>query len=280
MTNWGPMLATFADALLRHDGQAIRADFEVQSLVRALDATTSPLDLAQLASGLGLTGVQIGTTGNDSLVARHGDRPAGLCRRRRQRQLHRRRRTGRLRVRPTGSARTRSTTAKAAESGDRIRLALLNPDDVTIHRVGVDLVIDVNGTSDRITIQHQYDAPTVMLSGLPLSRPITRSRRSSSPTARSTKPTDIAAAIGRGTPGNDIIDGTAFSDEIEGLTGDDLLRGGDGGDNYYYTLGDGHDTIQDDHEQSAAARIGHAVPVRRHYRGRLARDARRATATT
>ncbi|MEA2879899.1 MAG: hypothetical protein QOF14_5095, partial [Hyphomicrobiales bacterium] len=242
-TSWGPELATFADSLVRHDGQAIRADFEVQSLVRALDATTSPLDLTQLASGLGLTGVQVGTSGNDSLAR---GTATGL-------QVY------------VGGAGNDSFTggvgqdvyvfgegfgqdtiydSESGQSGDRIRLALLNPDDVTIHRVGVDLVIDVNGTNDKITIQHQYDVPTVMLSGLPLSgNHAIEEIQFADGTVY--EPTDIATAIGLGTPGNDVLDGTAFSDELEGLTGDDQLRGGDGGDNYYFTLGDGNDTIQE-----------------------------------
>src|SRR5207253_10855005 len=49
------------------------------------------------------------------------------------------------------------------ESGDRIRLALYTPADVTISRQDLDLVIAVNGTSDKITVKDQFDTPTVTL---------------------------------------------------------------------------------------------------------------------
>jgi Ca2+-binding RTX toxin-like protein len=67
-TNWGPALAAYTNALLRHDNQAIRTDFAVQSLVRAFDGTTPALTLTQLVAGLAFTGVQIGTDGNDTLA--------------------------------------------------------------------------------------------------------------------------------------------------------------------------------------------------------------------
>ncbi len=67
-THWGPALSAFADALVRQNGIEIRTDYAVQSLVKALDGTPSALTLSELAAGLGLTGVQVGTTGADALA--------------------------------------------------------------------------------------------------------------------------------------------------------------------------------------------------------------------
>ena len=49
--------------------------------------------------------------------------------------------------------------------------------------------------------------------------------------------------------GNDTLDGGGGQDVLVGGTGDDLLKGGAGDDVYYFTRGDGHDTI----EESATA---------------------------
>jgi Ca2+-binding RTX toxin-like protein len=132
----------------------------------------------------------------------------------------------------------------SGENGDRIRLALYNRDDVTIGRAGTDLVIQVNGTGDTITVHDQFATPLVMFGGLPIS-PNHAVEEIQFADGTIYEAGEIATAIGRGTDGNDVIDGTAFADSIEGLKGDDLLRGGDAGDTYYYTRGDGNDTIQD-----------------------------------
>ena len=47
----------------------------------------------------------------------------------------------------------------------------------------------------------------------------------------------------RGFAGNDTIDGFAGDDAIYGGTGNDALKGGAGNDTYYFSLGDGQDTI-------------------------------------
>src|SRR5690606_6779094 len=48
-----------------------------------------------------------------------------------------------------------------------------------------------------------------------------------------------------GTPGDDTIDGTNTADNILGLAGNDMLRGGHGDDVYEFSAGDGQDTIND-----------------------------------
>ena len=53
----------------------------------------------------------------------------------------------------------------------------------------------------------------------------------------------LGATMQLGANGNDTILGGAQSDAIAGGHGDDILNGGQGNDAYFYTRGDGHDTI-------------------------------------
>jgi Ca2+-binding RTX toxin-like protein len=254
-TNWGPAFVAYSTALVRNQGQEILTDYQVQGLVRALDGTTSALTLQQLAAGLGLTGVTVGTSGNDTLAR---GTATGL-------QVY------------VGGAGNDTITGGGGQdvyvfgrnfgqdnifeddfgvSGDRLRLALYNPGDVTLAREGEDLVVHVKGSTDKITVHGQYTAPLITLAGQWLT-PDHAVEEIQFADGTIYEAGDIAAAIGLGTNGNDVIDGTPFADEIEGLKGDDLLRGGNSGDTYYYTLGDGHDTIQD--VMTNPALIGHDV---------------------
>jgi len=243
-SNWGPMLAAYAEALVRHDKQEIRTDFAVQNLLVALDGTTVALTLQELVTGLGLESVHVGTDTADTMARGSA--------------------TG-LQVFVGGEGNDTMTggagqdvyvfgrdfgqdtiidSGEVHESGDRIRLALYNADDVTIRRDGDDLIIEIDGTTDRITVKDHYSVPTVSLGGIPTSA---NHRIEEIQFADGTiyEAGEIAAAVGLGTSGIDTINGSALADEIEGLAGDDLLRGGDSGDLYYYSRGDGHDTIQD-----------------------------------
>ena len=242
-SNWGPALIAYADALVRHGGQQILTDYEVQSLVRALDGISPALTLQQLASGLGLTGVMIGTGGNDTLargsatgsqVFVGGDGNDSM--------------TGGggqdVYVFGRDFGQDDIFDGEYAVSGDRIRLALHNPQDVTMTRDGFDLVIRVKGSTDKITVHGHYATPQISFAGQVLT-PNQAIEEIQFADGTIYEVGDIAAAVGLGTNGSDVIDGSALSDEIEGLKGDDLLRGGDAGDSYYYTRGDGNDTIYD-----------------------------------
>lgn len=50
--------------------------------------------------------------------------------------------------------------------------------------------------------------------------------------------------------GNDILEGGVGNDRLEGGAGTDTLRGGDGFDTYVFQLGDGHDTIEADQQDT------------------------------
>jgi Ca2+-binding RTX toxin-like protein len=251
--NWGPALTAYAVALVRNQGQEILADYEVQSLVHALDGTTPALTLAQLAAGLGITGLMVGTSGNDTLARGSA--------------------TG-LQIYAAGAGNDTITGGGGQDvyvfgrdfgqkdifeddfgvNGDRIRFAVYNPDDLTFRHEGDDLVIRVKGSTDKITVHNQYAAPLITLAGQVLT-PDHAMEEIQFADGTIFEAGDIAAAIGLGTNGNDVINGTPFSDEIEGLKGDDLLQGGNSGDSYFYSPGDGHDTIHD--VMTNPALVGH-----------------------
>jgi Ca2+-binding RTX toxin-like protein len=240
---WAPAAAAFAAAMVRPDSYDVKTDYAVQALVAALDQTSSPLTLAELAAGMNLTGLRFGATGADQLsrgaasglVVYVGGGGADTL-------------TGGVGqdvyVFGSGFGDVVVNDAEAFENGDRLRFATLTADQVTISRDGVDLVVTVNGTSDRVTVRNQFVTPKVTLVGTPIT-PDYGVEEIQFADGQVLEAVDIAAAIGLGTEASETIDGTGTADEIEGLGGDDILRGGDNGDTYYYTLGDGNDTIDD-----------------------------------
>ncbi|MDX2288903.1 MAG: calcium-binding protein [Hyphomicrobiaceae bacterium] len=242
-TKWGPLLSGFGDALIRPDGNAVRADFAVQSLVRATSGITTPLTLTQFVAGLGLDNVQIGSNGADTL----GRAGSGIN----------------VYVGGAGNdvltggfgqdvyvydrnfgQDTIVDVESAAESGDRIRFATLTASEVTMKREGLNLVITVKATGDKITVIDQYETPVIAWNGIQVS-PDKGIEEIQFADGQIFEAVDIAAEVGLGTNGNDTIDGAGGQDVIEGLLGNDLLRGGENGDSYFYTRGDGADVIQD-----------------------------------
>jgi Ca2+-binding RTX toxin-like protein len=242
-TNWGPLMAELGDNLDRADHMNVKTDYAVSSLVAALDDTSSPLTLSQLVDGLGLSGVVVGTDGNDTLSR---DTGTGL----------------KVYVGGAGNDAINGGSgqdvyvygrdfgqdvindSEKLESGDRLRLALYNPEDVTISRNGVDLVVAVKGKNDSITVKGQFNTPGFSYFGGQIT-PDYGVEEIQFADGTIYEAGDIAAAVGLGTDGNDTLTGTNTPDELEGLKGNDLLQGGGGGDTYYFTRGDGQDTIQD-----------------------------------
>jgi len=242
-SHWGPLLAGYTKALVRADGITARADYAVQSLVRALDGITAPLSLAQLVGGLGFENVHVGTAGADTLgrvgsglnvyVGEGGnDTITGGY----GQDVY-------VYGRDFGED-TITDQEGAMEMGDRIRFATLTANDVTMRRVGNDLVITVNGTTDKITIVGQFATPVAAWSGMQMS-PDWGVEEIQFADGQIYDAVDVAARVGLGTDASETIDGSGSQDVIEGLKGDDLLRGGENGDSYFYTRGDGADTIQD-----------------------------------
>ncbi len=242
-TNWGPLFNELLDSTDRADGNSVRADYTVQSLVKALDGTTTALTLSQFVTGLSLTGVQVGTSaantlnrvdadglqvyvgdgGNDTINGGYGQD---------------------VYVYGHSFGQDTINDVDSGDAGDRIRFAVYNPEDLNFKRVGLDLVIEVKNSTDKITIKDQFETPEVSLGGIQVSadKGIEEIQFAD---GRIFDMGEVAAATGLGTSGNDTLVGTGTADELEGLQGTDLLQGGDNGDTYYYGRGYGADTIQD-----------------------------------
>lgn len=242
-TIWAPMLAEVFQSTDRSDGIGVKTDYAIQSLIKAIDGNTPALTLQQFVEGLGLQGVKLGTVGADSLT--RGD-ATGL-------QVYvggsgNDTLTGGIGqdvyVFGTGFGQDTINDIEYVENGDRIRFATLTANDVTMTRVGLDLVISVKNSTDKITIRDQFTTPEASFDGLQIS-PNFGVEEIQFADGKIFEAGDIAAAVGLGTAGNDILIGTGTADELEGLAGDDILRGGDNGDTYYFSRGYGHDTIDD-----------------------------------
>ncbi|MDX2157687.1 MAG: calcium-binding protein [Hyphomicrobiaceae bacterium] len=242
---YGPMIAEFMEALVRHDGNATRADFAVKSLLAALEGAASPLSLAQLVTGLGFEGVHIGTAGNDAIVRGTG----------RDTQIY------------VGGAGNDTLTGGAGQdvyvfgsgfgidtiydaeaggrdSGDRLRFATLNQSDVTIGRQGFDLVVSVNGSTDKVIVQDYFSTPVMSTSGGQLTEDFgIEDIQFADGTILEAG--EVALAVGNGTDQGEVLNGSGIGDYLTAKKGDDTIRGSDGGDNYIYTKDDGHDVIQD-----------------------------------
>ena len=242
---WGPALAAWANALVRADGVEARTDYEVQSLLRALDTTASPLTLTELVAGLGLPNVHLGGAGDD-MLARSEDKArmvyvAGAG----DDQI-----TGGFGQdvyvfgRDFGQDVILDGEGRGRQSGDRIRLALHTADDVTVRRDGLDLVIEVKNSTDRITVIDQFATPTLDTSGLQQS-PNWGIEDIQFGDGTIWEFAEIAAAVGEGTDQAETLTGSGQTDVLQGMKGDDLLLGGDDGDIYIHWAGDGHDVIHD-----------------------------------
>jgi Ca2+-binding RTX toxin-like protein len=103
-------------------------------------------------------------------------------------------------------------------------------EDVTRTRVGGDLVLGLQGTSDQITLSNFH-----LVSG---------SAVKSLEFADKQKVDLNGGKVFIGTSGNDVMSGMEFDDTFRGAGGNDTLFGGLGNDFYVFDVGDGKDTIE------------------------------------
>jgi Ca2+-binding RTX toxin-like protein len=119
-------------------------------------------------------------------------------------------------------------------------------DDVTFTRDGNsnDLVIEINGTSDTLTIEGQFAANYTGVLG---TQWFQRIEAFSFDDGTVVRWDDVFSRVieANQTDGNDTIYGFAYTDIFDGGEGDDYLSGGEEGDLYIMGLGYGNDTIED-----------------------------------
>ena len=124
--------------------------------------------------------------------------------------------------------------ANSATQVDVLRFVDLNAGDVQFSRQGSDLVIDVTSSGESIKVVGQFASPTDFW-GI-------EEVHFADGTVWDQSEISTAAWI-RGTSGAETLFGTPEADVIDGRGGDDLLRGGNGGDTYLYKAGSGNDII-------------------------------------
>ena len=128
------------------------------------------------------------------------------------------------------------TIVDTSGRGDVLQLVDLTRDQVSIRRTVEDLIVIDLLTGSQITVPNYFVAQIlangsdniVFADGTELSR------------------ADInIEAVYFGSDGDDVIIGTSGDERFIGNAGDDTLTGGSGNDTYFYSSGDGNDTIVD-----------------------------------
>ncbi|MGN7932723.1 calcium-binding protein, partial [Sphingopyxis sp. 22461] len=240
--DWGPLLGAFAGAVMRTSGVDVGRDYFFAELVKAVDSRSLPLDLETLAAGLAIDGLKIGgvsaltRTASDSGTLTYYSETGS------QHFVGGAGQDAYVFGHAIGNAVI--TDSEGGQSGDRIRFAFLTPDDIAMARDGNDLLITVIATGETVRVVGQY-APVI-----PQGVDIFLSSNKGVEDIQFADGTiyensDMAVAVGKGTPGNDQLTGTMHSDVLQGLAGDDILMGGDDADIYVVNGGEGHDIIRE-----------------------------------
>lgn len=122
---------------------------------------------------------------------------------------------------------------------DRVTFKMdVAPTDLQLSHVGYDLIFDLVGTGDRLTINEQFHADG--LGGLTYQIETFEFADGTVWTVP-----EIQDWLLQSTPGNDSLVGFFSPDTLDGGEGNDTLDGGDNGDTYVFGRGDGEDTIVD-----------------------------------
>ncbi|MEC9067301.1 MAG: calcium-binding protein [Pseudomonadota bacterium] len=111
------------------------------------------------------------------------------------------------------------------------------PSDISLSRSGNALTLSIDGTSDSVTINGQFAFSSWFswhdVEFFEFADGTLWTKR------------DVSNFLTGGTAGDDVIISTSQTDEINGGTGNDTLRGEDGADIYYFDLDHGQDRIEE-----------------------------------
>ncbi|WP_299328397.1 calcium-binding protein [Parasphingopyxis sp.] len=238
---WGELLRALHDGARRFDNNLVRDDFAAAQLETAIIDSGSPLTLAELAPALGIDNLTIGTAAAETLTQNGGgtifsdigdgdtvDGGSGQD----------------VYLLKSGFGDVIIDDVEGGVSGDRIRFIDVNKDGVSAERIGDDLVITVTATGDTVTVLGQFADVVPLAADVVLSDNRGIEEIQFADGGLMELP-DIAIAVGEGTAGNDVMEGTMHTDVFQGRAGNDTLKGGDDGDLYVFDAGDGSDTIID-----------------------------------
>ncbi|MEL6708798.1 MAG: calcium-binding protein, partial [Pseudomonadota bacterium] len=131
-------------------------------------------------------------------------------------------------------------TVEYANIADNDRIifgAGIAPEDISLSRSGNALTLAVDGTTDSITVNGQFAFASWFswhdVEFFEFADGTVWTKR------------DVSNFLTGGTTGDDVLVGTFENDELDGLAGHDILRGGDGSDIYYFGAGYGQDRIEE-----------------------------------
>jgi Ca2+-binding RTX toxin-like protein len=119
---------------------------------------------------------------------------------------------------------------------DTLKFGDLNASDVTVSRVGGDLIVGVNPTGETIKIDYQFYSQTDNWG-------IEKFQFANGDTWN--LQTINANAWYRGTSGNDTITGSSWNDTVAGGAGNDTMSGGSGSDTFVFRANLGQDIVTD-----------------------------------
>ncbi len=238
---WGELLRAIQDGSRRFDNNIVRDDFAAAQLLAAMAESGTSFDLAALAPALGITNLRIGAAGSETLTNVSGGTIfSGLG----DGDIARGRTGQDVYLLESGFGDVVIDDEEGAQTGDRIRFVDLNRADVSAARVGDDLILTVTANGNTVTVLGQF-ADVV-----PLSSDVFASNNRGIEEIQFADGTvmelpDIAIAVGEGTAGDDVLEGTMHTDVFQGRAGNDTLMGGDDADLYVFDAGDGADIIRD-----------------------------------
>lgn len=115
----------------------------------------------------------------------------------------------------------------------------ITTENLILSRNGDDLIIQVNGTADTLTIQGQFATSN-------LNNRFTQIEEFHFTDGTVWSFRDVEEKLLVGTDGDDTIIGYFDQDTLDGGAGNDTLKGGDGGDSYVFDRGYGNDTVHDE----------------------------------
>ncbi len=132
-----------------------------------------------------------------------------------------------------------SATSIFADLGDQV---IFRDDiavsDVILSHLGNDLIFDIAGTSDRLTVKNQFAADN-------LGNRLKEIETFAFSDGTVWNVQQVQEMLLQGTDGDDTLAGFFSADTLDGGLGNDRLEGGDGGDTYVFDAGYGQDVIQD-----------------------------------
>jgi len=126
---------------------------------------------------------------------------------------------------------------------DKVALSGVAAADVTFSRTDLDLIITIDDTGDRLTLENQYVRDFEQ--GFAVEEFVFSDRTM---VYTDLNPEDIDIV---GTAGADTLRGSNFNEKLDGRAGDDELIGRDGGDTYVFDAGYGNDVIIDAQERAS-----------------------------